>query len=514
MKIVNRWPLLVFIASIIVLAIKVASAQNESSPNFLLLIGDDMAVETLNCYGVGADTAHTPNIDRLCEQGVRFDRFWAQPVCSPTRATMLTGQFGFRNGVGTPAGTPTNIDWAVPEANADYPDIGRAGQGRGADGPNGGAANRRAGVNNAAGENARARPNAGNRQANAASRPSLRADAWTMLQALKLDEDAGYATAAVGKWHLANDENGGLGHPNRVGFDYYAGGIKAAVENYYGWSKVVDGADPIGKTGYATTDIIDDGIAWLNERGEEPWFLWVAFNAPHTPIQLPPTELLRSEASLALKADGSNGDLHAYYNAMIEAMDTEIGRLLENIGDEVLANTHIIFMGDNGTPGNVTMPPFDRGRSKGTVYQGGVNVPLIVKGPGFESGSNAEFANSVDMFATILELAGSDAASTLPTGVVIDSVSMVPILSGGASLREFNYADHFGATRNGNSDERAMRTERFKLVQDFGNDTEELFDLVEDPYEKQNLLDGSLTEEANQSYHNLKMRLADLEVPD
>ena len=243
-------------------------------------------------------------------------------------------------------------------------------------------------------------------------------------------------------------------------------------------------------------------------------FLWVAFNAPHTPIQLPPTELLRSEASLALKADGSNGDLHDYYNAMIEAMDTEIGRLLENIGDEVLANTHVIFMGDNGTPGNVAKAPFDRARAKGTVYQGGVNVPLIIKGPGIESGSNTGFANSVDMLATILELAGSNAASTLPAGVVIDSVSMVPILSGEASLRDFNYADHFGATRNGNSDERAIRTERFKLVKDFGNDTEELFDLLEDPYEKQNLLDASLTEEASQSHQDLQMRLVDLAVPD
>ncbi len=507
MKIANQRSIFLFIVTtIIVLAVKLASAQNDAPPNFLLLIGDDMAVETLNCYGVGGDTAHTPNIDRLCEEGVRFDRFWAQPVCSPTRATLLTGQFGFRNGVGTPAGTPTNIDWVVPEANAACPDLGGGG-------PGAGAANQRGEVG---GEGQR-RPNAGNRQANQggrSGRPGLRPDAWTMLQALKLDEDASYSTAAVGKWHLANDENGALGHPNRVGFDYYSGGLKAAVENYYGWSKVVDGADPVGKTGYATTDIIDDGIAWLNDRGDEPWFLWVAFNAPHTPIQLPPAELLKSEASLALKADGSNGDLHDYYNAMIEAMDTEIGRLLENIGDEVLANTHVIFMGDNGTPGNVAKAPFDRARAKGTVYQGGVNVPLIVKGPGFERGSNTELANSVDMFATILELAGSNASSTLPEGVVIDSVSMVPILSGGSSLRDFNYADHFGATRNGNSDERAIRTERYKLVRDFGNDTEELFDLVEDPYETQNLLDASLTEEAIQSHEDLKARLAELVVPD
>ncbi len=292
-----------------------------------------------------------------------------------------------------------------------------------------------------------------------------------MLQALKLDESAGYVAAAVGKWHLANDENGGLNHPLRVGFDHYAGNMNGgAVESYYAWSKVVDGADPFGKTVYATTDIIDDGIAWLSNRAEEPWLLWVAFNAPHTPIQLPPKDLLTSE--------------------------------------EDLANTYVIFLGDNGTENSVAMPPFDSGRSKGTVYQGGVNVPFIVTGPGLEGGqSNNEMANSVDVFATILELAGSDADSTRPEDVILDSVSMVPILSGGSSLRDFNYADHFGTTRTGEADERAIRTERYKLVQDFGQDTEELFDLVDDPYEHQDLLKSELSGEAKDNYEDLKARI-------
>ena len=90
-----------------------------------------------------------------------------------------------------------------------------------------------------------------------------------------------------------------------------------AVSSYYGWSKVVDGSDPFGKTGYATTNIIDDGIAWLNKRKDEPWLLWVAFNAPHTPVQLPPKLLLTSKESLSLAPGGGpDADEHANYNAL------------------------------------------------------------------------------------------------------------------------------------------------------------------------------------------------------
>ena len=270
----------------------------------------------------------------------------------------------------------------------------------------------------------------------------------------------------------------------------------------------MDGADPEGTTDYATTDTVDSSITWLQQRGDEPWLLWVAFNAPHTPIQLPPRHLLKSETSIALKPDGSNGDEHAYFNAMIEAMDTEIGRLLMSISEEELANTYVIFMGDNGTEGRVITPPFERSKAKSSVYQGGVNVPFIIKGPGLAGGqSNNEMANAVDVFATVLELAGSSAESTKPEGVILDTVSLVPVLNGMGGVRDFNYADHFGSTRTGDADERAIRNERYKLVQDFGRDTEELFDLVEDPYEHSDLLKGELTPGAKENYESLKSRI-------
>ena len=109
--------LLLMISAAILWSCSSNEVKPAGPPNFLVLIGDDMGVESLSCYGIGADPARTPTLDSLCNQGMRFDNFWSQPVCSPTRATILTGQFGFRNGVGTPAASP-NLDYLIPETPA------------------------------------------------------------------------------------------------------------------------------------------------------------------------------------------------------------------------------------------------------------------------------------------------------------------------------------------------------------------------------------------------------------
>ena len=106
-----------------------------------------------------------------------------------------------------------------------------------------------------------------------------------------------------------------------------------------------------GMTGYATSNVVDDAAAWLNGRdGETPWFLWVAFNAPHTPFHLPPLELLHSDAAQLDPYVDPDTNPHAYYKAMIEALDTEIGRLLSALEPGQRDYTYVIFMGDNGTP--------------------------------------------------------------------------------------------------------------------------------------------------------------------
>ena len=232
---------------------------------------------------------------------------------------------------------------------------------------------------------------------------------------------------------------------------------------------------------------VDDAIAWFDYAAtEKPWMLWVAFNAPHTPLGEPPAKLLSSETVAAL----DDAEPHTYFSAMIEAMDSEIGRLLGAIGQEELKNTYIIFLGDNGTSANVVTAPFERGRAKGTLYQGGVNVPLMIMGPGVAGGTtSAALANSVDLYATILDLAGTADDPKLDAET-LDSTSLAPVLADHtASVRDFAYADVYGPQQNQIVNKRAIRNERYKLMLDLQNDTEELYDLSVDPYEHRDLLD-------------------------
>lgn len=460
----------------------------ETPANFIVLIGDDMAVETLECYGVGNATAVTPNLDSLCASGMRFDNFWAQPVCSPTRATILSGRYGFRTGVGTPAtsGIPA---LPVPEQAGDaHKELKGSPPRRGA------------------GDNAPA--------------PGLRADEFTLPMALKADAALTYETAAIGKWHLADQTNGGIEHPNLAGFDHYTGSVRGGgVESYFAWSKVTNGEITEGKTGWAGTDKVDDAIAWLDQRsGEKPWLLWMGFNAPHTPFHLPPVHLLNSDARNLDPEAINNENQHAYYNAMIEALDTEIGRLLAHLSEAQRANTYILFVGDNGTPEQVAMPPFDFTHSKGSITQGGVNVPFFVVGPGIENGRVSKaLANSVDIFATLVDIAGIDIEAILPDDKVYDTVSLAPVLFGESdAVRDYAYADLFGSVPRGDANdrvretvnERTIRDENYKLF--MSSSREEFFDLISDPFEKNNLLNSELTAAAAQSYETLNAQLAEL----
>jgi len=486
---------------LVIAAPSVNAADGDRSPNFLLMIGDDMAIETLAAYGIGEDTAVTPNLDALSERGLRFDNFWSQPVCSPTRATLLTGQYGFRNGVGVPANGITGQEWSRPVKPESAPfEVSGMGGGMGA-------------ADSQPDEPAASLENLVN-----LDRQALADDAYTFPQALKADSSLDYELAAIGKWHLANDTNGGLAHPLRVGFDHYAGSIRTGgLYSYYAWSKVVDGVTTDGRAGYATSDIVDDAVSWLGARDDaSPWFLWVAFNAPHTPFHLPPLELLHSDAAkLDPNVDPATNP-HAYYKAMIEAMDTEIGRLLASLDDAQRDNTYVIFMGDNGTPRQATIAPFTPGRSKGSMYQGGINVPFIVAGPGIDAGRvTRALANSVDLFATVLELAGTSIDASVPPGVKLDSVSLAPIFRGDESttVRDFAYADAFGMEQGSYRNHRTIRNDRYKLIIKVEEDAEEFYDLQTDPYEHHDLLEAGLPDEARWDYERLLARIDELRSP-
>ena len=450
-----------------------------AAPNILLIIGDDMGVETLASYGLSEQAPATATLDGLASEGVRFTNFWAQPVCSPTRATVITGRYGFRTGIGRPVGSGPMPP--PPEIPAGSP------------------------------AESRNEPNPALASDRALPRPFLLLEEYTLPMALKAHADPGYATAAFGKWHLAGEGNRWIDHPNLTGFDHFAGLMSGGPESYFAWRKVVNG-EVTGTVGYAPQDKVDDAIAWLDERGDQPWFLWFAFNLAHTPMHMPPREFWQDDYADVDSSRMPPESWRAAFEAMLEAMDTQIGRMLAALSPPVRENTYVIFMGDNGTWGPVIGPPFRNGRAKGTVYEGGVNVPLIVTGPGVAEASVSEaLVNSTDLFVTIMEMAGMDPGEAVPEEVTHDSVSFFEALSVPAapSRREWIYVDEFFGGFDGvEGADYAMRNDRYKLVRFEG--VEEFYDLREDPYEYENLLEDGLTEREQAEFETLRHRVFEL----
>lgn len=311
--------------------------------------------------------------------------------------------------------------------------------------------------------------------------------------------NAGYATACIGKWHLGGNSNGGINNPTNMGFDYYEGATTGGISDYYNWTKVTNGSSST-ITNYATSETVDNAITWINNQGTDDWFCQVAFNAPHSPFHKPPNDL-HSYDSLSGSANHINNNPELYYKAMIEAMDTEMERLLNSISSSVLANTNVIFIGDNGTPNNVS--PGIRNGTKGTLYEGGVHVPFIVKGPivsGSLNRSNDSPIHVVDLFDTIIEMAGA----TNSGGAIIDSLSIVDYLTNEnqSNYHSFSYTEQFRSSTNPRDGE-AIRNETYKLIKFTSSGNEEMYNLFSDPNETTNLLDGSLTNTQQTNYDSL-----------
>lgn len=401
--------------------------------NILLIIADDYGVDSSALYNStanGATLPPTPNIQSLVTNGVVFRNAYANPVCSPTRSCILTGQHGLRTGVG------------------DIVDMGAA----------------------------------------------LTAAAFTLPEALT-NAATGHHLAQFGKWHLASGPN----TPRTVGgWTNYAGNLVGAIANYTNWNKTVNGTSTAGNTNYATTDLVNDAMSWMNARGTNSWFVWAAFNAPHSPFHSPPQSLCPSYPINTLTNNRRR------FEAMTEAMDTEIGRLLTVVDR---TNTHIIFIGDNGTPGSIIAPPYSSARGKDTLYEGGIHVPLIISGPSVASPNrtNTTPVNAVDLFATILELAGTSVPAAVPSGVKIDSQSLVPLLTGTNTISRRAYSEVFGPSVAASVGGRALRDSRYKLIR-FNNNVDEFYDLQTDPYEVTNLF-STMTTEQRAYYDRLQFQL-------
>lgn len=390
--------------------------------NILMIIADDIGVDRVGVYDAHPSPGRTPNIDLLAAQGVLFRNAWSNPTCSPSRALLLTGRYGFRTGIGE----------IIRENSTDDPGLSLA----------------------------------------ELSLPDLLAPTYT--------------TAALGKWHLGNSYSQGPSHPLDSGFDYHAGSIHNLRNSqpggpgpggvYFDFDKGVNGTIRRSTT-YATTDTVDDAVRAMQSL-PEPWFIWLAFNAPHPPFHKPPAHL----HTYSLPAPPSESRV-AHMKAMTQAMDTEMGRMLSHVD---YSETTIIFLGDNGTASGATSAPYDSNHAKSTLYQGGVHVPLIIAGSRVtQAGSECPALVSLtDMYATISEIAGYG-------GRARDGVSVLPYLSDPdmPSIRDFLYAELFAP--NGphpyDSFERAIRDERYKLIDRRLLHEREFYDLLLDPLETNDL---------------------------
>lgn len=383
-------------------------------PNILFVIADDIGLDPVPNYLPGPIKASMPNLQNLMNAGLTFDNVWANPVCAPTRASIITGQYAYR----------TNV------LNAGL--------------------------------------------------LSVLPDSSITIHKYLDSIGSGYSTSLIGKWHIGGN-NAAPTHPNEMGVPYYAGTLMGAVP-YNTWPLVINGTQTIS-TEYITTKITDMAIDWIDQQNN-PWFCWVAYTAPHTPFHLPPQNMHNQGNLSSNPIDISTNPL-PYYLAMVESMDYELGRLIGSLTPGELANTVIIFIGDNGTATQVIQQPIDSTHAKGSLYEGGVRVPLVISGYGVNRQGQRESAliNCTDLFSTIIELTGN----SLP--IYGDSRSFLPALSSsGLTFRECLRSDVQLTPVTGGY---AIRNSEFKLINNLDS-TQEFYDLVSDPFEQNNLLDSIL----------------------
>lgn len=289
---------------------------------------------------------------------------------------------------------------------------------------------------------------------------------------------ADYACGVFGKWHLSSG-GGGADHPSTVGVDHYAGAL-TNLSDYNAWTLTVNGASTPEAT-YHTTKITDLARDWIALQ-EGPWFAWLAYAAPHGPLHVPPAHL-HGDDSLTGEPEDIAARGRDYYFAMIEAMDRELGRLLASMPSDVRENTLVMVVGDNGTPrGSVDTNVYPSSHGKGSFYEGGLRVPLVVAGAGVTRRGEREPAlvTTTDFFATIAEHAGAT------TAVPSSSVSFRGTFSQpAAGVRSYAFAEEI----NDGVYHRAIRSLRYKLI-DRGDGAPELYDLDADLREENNLLPG------------------------
>jgi arylsulfatase A-like enzyme len=425
------------------------SQQPPRQPNFVFFLIDDLGWRDLGCFG--STFYETPNIDRLAAQGMRFTNAYAAcPVCSPTRASIMTGKYPARLGITDWIGAPQK-----PTAYREY----------------------------------------------------LPLEETTIAEAIK---EAGYATGYVGKWHLAtSDADRAKYYPDRQGFDVNIGGDNSGSPPTYFYPYVkgkrsLETMPPGGKDGeYLTDRLTDEAIKFMEASKDRPFLLYLAHYAVHTPLesQQDLAERYRAKAAELPQSPGPQpvygpyktrqAQNHAVYAAMVQSVDESVGQVLRKLEDLGLEqNTIVIFMSDNGGLSTVAREgptcnlPLRAG--KGWLYEGGIREPMIVKWPGVTKAGSVchETVISTDFYPTMLEMAGLP----LKPEQHMDGLSFVPLLRQSGALERkaiyWHYPHYHGS---GNRPSGAVRAGDYKLIEWYEDGRVELYNLKDDIGEQKDL---------------------------
>ncbi len=420
-------------ASIAVLALLVAcgsvQAVDKARPHVLLIMTDDMGWRDLSCQGNAA--LRTPNIDALAAQGVRFtDAYAASPVCSPTRAALMTGL------------APARLNILQHGADSDrfWP------EGRNIEPP--------------------------------AVEHILPLEQVTVAERLA---DAGYRTGFFGKWHLSGtavkkddpSTGGAAFYPDAQGYDINVGGCGRGGPPTYFDPYRIPTLPPREAGEYLTDRLADETIEWIDKNHEAPMFVTLWTYNPHYPFEAP--------ADLIPPYEGKEGPglKNAVYGAQIEATDRALGRVLAKLDElELASDTLVIFTSDNGGwSGATDNRPLREG--KGYLYEGGIRVPLIIRWPGVTSSdtTNGTPVVSMDLTATILDAVGAATDGAAP----MDGSSLRGVIKGEGGSRSplvFHYP-HW-AFHKANRPGSAIRSGKYKLIHRYDDDSVELYDLAAD----------------------------------
>jgi len=417
-------------ALIISVLVLVNASAAERPPNILFILIDDLGWMDLSVQGNPA--VHTPRIDQLAREGMRFtDAYAAAPVCSPTRAAILTGQAPAR----------LHITNHLPERKSFIPDHPKL--------------------------------------LPAPVVDHLPSEKITIAERL---QEAGYATGFFGKWHLSGKGDGlPEFEPTAQGFDLNLGGNSWGGPRTFFDPYRMPNLPDRRKGEYLPDRLADEVITFIKAKRDQPFLVFLWNYTVHWPMEAPEPLLKKYENH---KGPGLND---SRYGAMIEAMDTAIARILDALDELHLRDeTVVIFTSDNGGFGGVADNRPLRG-DKGHLYEGGIRVPLIVRWPGVvKPGTQCRApVISMDFYPTLLEVAGLKPTPDTP----MDGETLLPLLkkTGPLTRRSLyfhypNYAFHRSNRLGG-----ALRQGDFKLIERFDDGSLELFNLAEDLSEKRNL---------------------------